>query len=196
MLSVEFTAQNSGETDRKTQKTYTLLKQSQSWAHVCVKTLQLWPILWALKDCSPPGSSVHGILQARRLEWVVVPSSRGPPDPGMELTSLTSASAGRFFTTSATCWNPKQSRVLGRKPWTNWQTDGRRLWEAKAPVGPHAAVKFNSGSSARVLTVKTGGNCPVLLQEGQHQSSVLTSSASRRNCFARLKPIWSLSTHT
>ena len=28
-------------------------------------------------DCSPPGSSVHGILQARTLEWVAVPSSRG-----------------------------------------------------------------------------------------------------------------------
>ena len=29
-------------------------------------------------DHSPPGSSVHGILQARILEWVAVPSSRGP----------------------------------------------------------------------------------------------------------------------
>jgi len=28
-------------------------------------------------DCSPPGSSVHGILQARILEWVAVPFSRG-----------------------------------------------------------------------------------------------------------------------
>ena len=28
-------------------------------------------------DCSPPGSSVHGILQARILEWVAIPSSRG-----------------------------------------------------------------------------------------------------------------------
>ena len=28
-------------------------------------------------DCSPPGSSVHGILQARTLEWVAMPSSRG-----------------------------------------------------------------------------------------------------------------------
>ena len=27
-------------------------------------------------ECSPPGSSVHGILQARMLEWVAVPSSR------------------------------------------------------------------------------------------------------------------------
>ena len=34
-------------------------------------------------DCSPPGSSVHGSLQARILEWVAVPSSRGPPHPGI-----------------------------------------------------------------------------------------------------------------
>ena len=32
-------------------------------------------------DCSPPGSSVHGILQARILEWVVVSSSRGSSRP-------------------------------------------------------------------------------------------------------------------
>ena len=32
-------------------------------------------------DCSPPGSSVHGILQARILEWVAMPSSRGPSQP-------------------------------------------------------------------------------------------------------------------
>ena len=32
-------------------------------------------------DRSPPGSSVHGILQARRLEWVVMPSSRGSSQP-------------------------------------------------------------------------------------------------------------------
>ena len=32
-------------------------------------------------DCSPPGSSVHGILQARTLEWVAMPSSRGSSQP-------------------------------------------------------------------------------------------------------------------
>ena len=31
-------------------------------------------------DCSSPGSSVHGILQARILEWVAVPTLRGPLD--------------------------------------------------------------------------------------------------------------------
>ena len=34
-----------------------------------------------LMDCSPPGSSVHGILQARILEWVVIPFSRGSSWP-------------------------------------------------------------------------------------------------------------------
>ena len=32
-------------------------------------------------DCSPPGSSMHGILQARILEWVVISSSRGASQP-------------------------------------------------------------------------------------------------------------------
>ena len=32
-------------------------------------------------DSSPPGSSVHGILQARTLEWVAMPSSRGSSQP-------------------------------------------------------------------------------------------------------------------
>ena len=35
-------------------------------------------------DCSPPGSTVHGILQARILEGVAMPSSRGLPNPGIE----------------------------------------------------------------------------------------------------------------
>ena len=35
-------------------------------------------------DCSPPGSSVHGILQARMLEWVAISFSGDLPDPGIE----------------------------------------------------------------------------------------------------------------
>ena len=49
-------------------------------------------------DCSAPGSSVHGIFQARILEWVAISSSREIRDRGIELTSLESpAFAGRFF---------------------------------------------------------------------------------------------------
>ena len=42
---------------------------------------------WTVCDpmrCSPPGSSVHGILQARILEWVAIPFSRGSPNPGVK----------------------------------------------------------------------------------------------------------------
>ena len=54
-------------------------------------------------DCSSPGSSVDGILQARILEWFAMPSSRESPNPEMEPTSLMSpALTDRFFTTSAT----------------------------------------------------------------------------------------------
>ena len=35
-------------------------------------------------DCSPPGSSVHGISQARILEWVVFPSPGDLTNPGIE----------------------------------------------------------------------------------------------------------------
>ena len=44
---------------------------------VCAKLLQLCPTLCDPVDCSPPGSSVCGSLQARILEWVAMPSSRG-----------------------------------------------------------------------------------------------------------------------
>ena len=37
-----------------------------------------------LMECSPPGSSVHVILQARILEWVAIPFSRGSSNPGIE----------------------------------------------------------------------------------------------------------------
>ena len=58
------------------------------------------PTLRDPMDCSPPGSSVHGILQARRLEWVVVSFTRDLPDPGIEPRSP--ALADRFFTIWAT----------------------------------------------------------------------------------------------
>ena len=38
---------------------------------------QSCPTLWAPMGCSPPASSVHGIFQARMLEWAVISSFRG-----------------------------------------------------------------------------------------------------------------------
>ena len=60
---------------------------------------QSCPTLWNPMDCSPLGSSVHGILQARILE-LPCPSPGDLPDPGIKPTShVAPALAGRFFTT-------------------------------------------------------------------------------------------------
>ena len=48
---------------------------------VCAKSLQLCTALCDPMDCSPSDSSVHGILQARILEWVAIPFSRGSSWP-------------------------------------------------------------------------------------------------------------------
>ena len=48
---------------------------------VCVQLLQSCPTLCDPMDCSPPGSSVQGIFQARILEWMAISSSRGSSWP-------------------------------------------------------------------------------------------------------------------
>ena len=63
-----------------------------------VSVTQSCPTLRHPVDCSPPGSSVHGILQARRLEWVAISSSRGSSRPRDQTqASCVSCIAGRFF---------------------------------------------------------------------------------------------------
>ena len=54
------------------------------------------PTLFDPMDYSLPGSSDHGILQARILQWVAIPSSRGSSQPRDQ--TQVSCTAGRFFT--------------------------------------------------------------------------------------------------
>ena len=72
---------------------------------MCVhaKSLQSSPTLCDPMDCSLQAPLSVGILQARILERVAMPSSRDLPNPGVEPMSLKFPSlAGEFFTTSAT----------------------------------------------------------------------------------------------
>ena len=94
-----------------------------TWCHgnisklvrVCVKSLQLCPTLCNPMDCSPPGSSVHGILQARILEWVALPSSRGSSPPrDRTWVSYISRIGRRFFTPTAT-WEAQASTWVTAK---------------------------------------------------------------------------------
>ena len=62
------------------------------------QSLQSYPTLCDPMDCSPPGASLHGVLQARMLEWVAMPSSRGSSPP-RDRTHIACAPciAGGFF---------------------------------------------------------------------------------------------------
>ena len=63
----------------------------------CCSVAQPCPTLCNPMDCGPPGSSVHGILQARTLEWVAMPSSRGSSRP-RDRTHISCVAGGSFTT--------------------------------------------------------------------------------------------------
>ena len=68
-------------------------------------------------DCSSPSSSVHGNLQARILEWVAIPFSRGSSQP-RDWTQV-SSNAGRFFTV----WVTREALSEGKAEaiiWGHW----------------------------------------------------------------------------
>ena len=54
---------------------------------VCATSLQSYPTLHSSMGCSPPGSSVHGILQAGILEWQPCPPPGDLPSPGTKPAS-------------------------------------------------------------------------------------------------------------
>ena len=68
--------------------------------HVCVLVTQSCLTLCDSMDCSLPGSSVHGIFQARILEWVAISFSRGSSRPRDQTQVF--CIAGRFFTIRTT----------------------------------------------------------------------------------------------
>ena len=57
--------------------------------YVCVLAAQSCPTLYDPKDYNPPVSSVHGILQTRKMEWVAIPTPGDIPDLEIEPRSLT-----------------------------------------------------------------------------------------------------------
>ena len=66
------------------------------WNGICCWVAKLCLTLSDLMNCSPPGSSVHRILQARTLNGLLFPTPGDLPNPGIRLVSP--ALAGRFFT--------------------------------------------------------------------------------------------------
>ena len=109
---------------------------------MCTQLLQSYPTLCNPIDCSPPGFSVHGILQTRILKLVVMPSFRGFSQP-RDQTHI-SCIAGGFLTT-ATTWeallvgriggniypNCKEQQAVN----PNWKERKRKVTQSRAFPG-------------------------------------------------------------
>ena len=95
------------------------------------------------RDCSPPGSSSHGIFQARILEWVAISSSRGSSQPRNSThSSYTSCIAGGFFTTeppgkSKASWSCNQSHETVHSASGN---NEHRYYHQPSPLTPLRAL--------------------------------------------------------
>ena len=80
---------------------------------MCAKSLQSCMNLWYPMDYSPPSSSVYGILQARILEWVSMPSSRGPFQPrGQTYVSYVCCVGKQVLYQQCHQWSPNDIMLL------------------------------------------------------------------------------------
>ena len=95
--------------------------QSTGKLYLWVLVTQLCPTVCDPMDCFPPGSFIHGILQARILEWAAIPFSEGSSWP-RDWTRV-SCLAGKFFTIWAiteACWyllrlySPSTNRYIAK----------------------------------------------------------------------------------
>ena len=95
-------------------------------------------------DCRPPGSSVHGILQARILEWVAISFSRRSSQPKNQM--WVSCTAGRFFTN----WAMRDAHIFFFFFWYN-QT---QIWKLNEETGKKLREKLRT----EILKTRTSEN--------------------------------------
>ena len=139
-------------------------KKGRMWDKGTRERMHMWLHLTLCDpmDCSPPGSSVLGILQARILEWVATPSySPRTYSPGTALQGpslMPPALAGRSFTTSTTweAWEkmqwrgsrPKKRQGESQPPWAE-DGDLEKVRDAEAGVPDGFMQQGNHGSSTQ-----------------------------------------------
>ena len=118
--------------------------------------VRLFMTLHGPMDCSPPGSSVHGILQARILEWVVISFSRVSSCPRDQTQVLLH------------CWQilyhlshqgspPERVKALLKVPAKGWSVVGNG-WSAAGRAGSYQPALGPRGSG--MLTAMDAANAP------------------------------------
>ena len=108
---------------------------------------QSYLTLCAPMDCGPPGSSVHGIFQARILEWVAFPTPGDLPDPGVEPASCI---AGGPFTTVPSR-SPKRLHSLLD---TNLKEEHATYYINSIKEQAHHYLKFRNNKTQQFLVKK------------------------------------------
>ena len=109
------------------------------------------PTLYNSLDWSPPGSSVHGILQERMQEWVAMPFSRGSSLPrDRTCISCVSCIADGFFT----CWNIRKAQSWGRSQQNYSSAQKHALGWLEGKVKHDADEKNTSSETKRELILQ------------------------------------------
>ena len=118
---------------------------------VKVLVIQLCPTLWDPIDCSPTGSFVHGIFQARILEWFAISFSRGSSWPRIQ--TWVSCIAGRFFIVWAT-----------REAVNGWPSLNPCSWHnehqfSNFPISYNHLEMFEKSQCPRYITISKWFQC-------------------------------------
>ena len=132
---------------------------------------QLCLTLFDPVDCSPPGSSVHGILQARILEWVVISFSKG---------------LSKYQRRASQLWT-------GPSPTGGREAGVRQPEPERGKLSPRDGILYQTASSLPIANQVFLGSWKVdVCQEGHSQRSALqrryTAHLRRRSCCAPRKP--------
>ena len=143
--------------------------------------VQFHPTLWDPMDCSLPVSSVHGILQARTLEWLAIPVSRRSFQCG-DGTQV-SCIAGGFFTIWATREALWSNRYWLFDLWFLCLFQSYLSWELCFTWQMKAWDTASHITLVRLL--QTGGGCrSCLIQGDEYFASFMSSVSSHHNLMA------------
>ena len=143
---------------------------------VVVLVTQSWPTLCEPMNCSLPGSSVHGILQARTLEWVAIPFSRwsSQPKDQTRVSCIASNSFTVWATRDAPVPYPFNHSSASWRPDLPMYTAGLTLWGAEPPHLSWCSSTYRTSSG--------------LIRPGHTHSLASSPFSAISNCSGRSAP--------